>query len=110
MKSALVVSWTMPKAGHERDAIEYGREVDRAWGKAAAEGKCTEPEWYWASRGHSLWIVRGEMEALLGLMLELQPLFIKGQILIDDFEYDIHTYGREEVLAPYEAVVGQVLV
>ncbi len=110
MKSALVVSWTMPKPGHEKDAIAYAREVDEAWAKPAAEGKCSEPEWYWASRGHSLWIVRGEMETLLGLMLELQHLFIKGQILVQDFEYDLHTVGREEVLTPYETVVGQVLV
>lgn len=110
MKAALVVSWTMPKPGHEKDAIAYGREVDEAWGKAAAEGRCTEPEWYWASRGHSLWIVRGEMESLLGLMMEFQPLFIKGQILVQDFEYDLHTPGREELLAPYERVVGEVLV
>ncbi|HZD64722.1 MAG TPA: hypothetical protein VE152_01345 [Acidimicrobiales bacterium] len=109
MKAALVVSWTTPKTGRENKAIDYGREVDKVWSRYAAEGRCSEPEWFWASRGHSLWIVKAEYEELLALLAETYSLIVKGQLLVDDFEYDIHICGREEMMAPYEAVVSEVL-
>lgn len=65
MKAALVVSWTGIRTGREAQAVEYGREVDDYWGKLAAEGKCSEPKWFWAMAGPSLWIVEGDYETLL---------------------------------------------
>ena len=109
MKAAVVVSWTVPKVGREKQSIAYAREVDEVWGKFAADGKCSEPEWFWATRGHSLWIVKADYETLLGLMAETMDLTRKGQLLVDDFEFDIHLCGREENLAPYEAIVDQLL-
>lgn len=109
MKAALVVSWTTSKPGREKQAISYAREVDEVWSKYAAEGKCSEPEWLWASRGHSLWIVYADYEQLLALIPETQHLLMKGQLLVDEFEYDIHLRGREALLGPYEAVVQDVL-
>jgi hypothetical protein len=108
MKSALIVSWTTPKVGYEKQAVDYAREVDAVWGKYAADGRCSEPEWYWANR-QSLWIVKGEFEELQTLMMEAMPLLLKGRILIEDFHYEFAVCGREENLTPYEQVVAEAL-
>ena len=62
----------------------------------------------WASRGHSLWIIKAEYEDLPALMAQTQKLTLKGQYLMEDFEYDIHVYGREANLGPYEALVSEL--
>jgi hypothetical protein len=108
MKGALVVSWTTPKVGYEQRAVDYAREVDEVWGKYAADGRCSEPEWYWSSH-RSLWIVKGDFAELQVLMMETMPLQLKGRILIEDFEYELAMYGREENLTPYEHVVAETL-
>lgn len=110
MKAALIVTWTTPVPGREQQCIAYGREVDEFWGKQAAAGLCSEPEWFWASRGSSLWIVKGDLEQIL--MLQMSPdnqrLINKGRMLAQNFEYDLYMYGREDVLSPYEQVAKEL--
>lgn len=65
MKAAIVVKWTTPVPGREKAAVAYGREVDDFYGKKAADGLCTEPKWFWAPTGESLWFVEGAYESLL---------------------------------------------
>lgn len=110
MKVALVTTWRTPVPGREAQAIAYGREVDDFWGKQAADGKCSEPEWFWASKGPSMWIVKGEMHDLQELMAmpEVQRLLFTGRLLTQDFEYGFCMYGREENLTPYEAVAKEL--
>ncbi|HET8603676.1 MAG TPA: hypothetical protein VFM09_07085 [Marmoricola sp.] len=104
------MTWTTPVPGREKQCIDYGREVDEFWGKQAADGRCSEPEWLWASRGSSLWIVKGDVEQLLGLQMspENQRLINKGRLLCQDFEYDLYVYGREEVLGPFEEMAKEM--
>ena len=110
MKAALVVTWTIAVPGRERQSIDYAREVDEFWGKQAVEGHCSEPEWFWASHGLSTWIVKGEYEQLLMLMAmpEAQRLMMMGRLLVQDFTYQICIYGREEMVAPFEALTKQL--
>lgn len=110
MKAASIVRWTVPVPGREKQAIEYGREVDEFWGKQAADGRCSEPEWFWAPRGESYWIVKGDLEQLLMISAtpESQRLLYKGQLLMQDFGYDLYVHGREEALKPFEDVAKEL--
>ena len=110
MKAALVVSWTGIRTGREALAVDYGREVDDYWGKLAAEGKCSQPKWFWAMSGPSLWIVEGEYETLLmhagspeGLKLSM-----KGPFLAEDFSQELCLAGREEMLKPTEELLKEM--
>jgi hypothetical protein len=80
-KAAMVVTWTTTVPGREKAALAYAREVDDFYGKKAAEGLCTEPRWFWAPAGESLWIIEGEYDALLGIlaMPEAQKFLVKGR-------------------------------
>ncbi|HEU4514645.1 MAG TPA: hypothetical protein VFR87_16170 [Nocardioidaceae bacterium] len=110
MKAALVVSWTGPRAGREALGVEYGREVDEYWGKLAAEGKCSEPKWFWAMSGPSLWIVEGDYETLLmaSASPEAQKLSLKGPLLAEDFKQEVCMAGREEMLKPYGELLKEM--
>jgi hypothetical protein len=63
MKAAFVVKFTTSVPGREKAALAYAREVDDFWGKKAAEGLCTEPKWFWATAGESMWFVEGVRSA-----------------------------------------------
>ena len=110
MKAALVVSWTGTRAGRESLAIEYGRAVDEYWGKLAAEGKCSEPRWFWAMAGPSHWIVEGDYETLLmySAAPEGQKLSLKGPLLAEDFHQEVCLVGREEMLKPFEELLKEM--
>lgn len=110
MKAAIVSTWITAVPGREREAIDYGREVDEFWAKMAAEGKCSEPEWFWATRGLNMWIVKGDITDLLALQTspEAQRLATKGRLLLQNFEYDLSIYGREEMLTPFEEVAKEL--
>lgn len=110
MKAAMIVTWKNPFPGRETMAIEYAREVDEYWGKQAADGKCTEPRWYWAMKGANIWIVEGEYETLLALAStpEAQKLQLKGGLLAEDFGWEMYVTGREEMLKPMEAMISEL--
>lgn len=112
MKAAMVTKWTMPVPGREKAALAYGREVDDFFGKKAAEGLCTEPKWFWAPTGESLWFVEGEYDALLGIFAtpEAQKFTLKGSILLQDFGYGIFLAGREEMFGPYEEALTDLKI
>jgi hypothetical protein len=112
MKAALVTKWTTPIPGREKAAIAYGREVDDFFGKKAAEGLCTEPKWFWAPTGESLWFVEGEYDALLGILAtpEAQKFGVKGQILLQDWGSGIYLAGREEMFGLYEEALTDLKI
>lgn len=110
MKAALVTTFGSPIPGREHLAIEYARQVDDYWGKVAALGICSEPEWYWASRGHNIWVTRGEMEDLMDQLLSPVGVWLmnKGKALVEGFGYDLYVCGREEGLKPFEDMLAQL--
>lgn len=112
MKAAMVVSWTGIRTGREGMAADYGREVDEYWSKLAAEGKCSQPKWFWALKGPSYWIVEGEYEELLMLSStpEAQKLSLKGPFITEDFEQEICLSGREEMLRPMEELLKEMQI
>ena len=112
MKAAMVTKWTTPVPGREKAAIAYGREVDDFFAKKAAEGLCTEPKWFWATTGESLWFVEGELDALLGIMAmpEAQKFQVTGQILLQDWGSRLCLAGREEMFGPYEETLKELKI
>ena len=112
MKAAIVVKWTAAIPGREKAGIAFGREVDEFFAKKAAEGLCTEPKWFWAPTGESLWFIEGEYEALLGLLAapESQKFLIEGPILNQGWGYGLYLTGREEMFGPYEETLKELKV
>lgn len=110
MKIAMVMSWTTPIPGREREAIEYGREIGDFWDKQAVSGQISEPEWLWATKGPNMWFVKGEYEPLMAMWSseQGQRLLFKGGALLQDFGYAMYTCGREEALRRFEAALSEV--
>ena len=112
MKAAMVTKWTTPVPGREKAAIAYGRAVDDFFAKKAAEGLCAEPKWFWAPTGESLWVLEGELDALLGIMAmpEAQKFQVMGQILLQDWGNSLCLVGREEMFGPYEETLKELKI
>jgi hypothetical protein len=106
MKAALVVTWSAPVAGREKKAIEYFHEVNDFYGKLAAEGKCTEPEWFMGPFDRRIWFVKGDYETLVGLLAlpKVQEFIFTGSYTTQDFEYGITPVGTDELLQTFEEV------
>jgi len=63
MDCAFIVTWKMPFPGREKAALDVAREVDAYWGRLAAEGKCSEPEWFFYS-DRGMWMVKVDANTL----------------------------------------------
>ena len=112
MKAAFVVKFTTVVPGREKAAIAYARASDDFYGKKAAEGLCTEPKWFWATAGESMWIVEGQYEALLGILAtpEAQKFLVMGPILVEGFGWGLYQVGREEMFGPYEETLKELKI
>ena len=112
MKAAFVAKWLTAVPGREKAAIAYGRDVDEFFAKKAADGVCTEPKWFFAPGGESLWFVEGEYEALLGIFAtpEAEKFLVKGPILLQGFGYDLYRTGREEIFGRYEQALTELRI
>lgn len=112
MKAAMVVKFTTAIPGREKAALAYAHEVDDFWGKKAVDGLCTEPKWFWAPTGESLWFVEGEYDALLGILAtpEAQKFLVQGPILVQGFGYGLYLAGREEMFGPYEETLKELKI
>ena len=70
------------------------------WGKQAAEGRCSEPEAYFATDGSGgMSIVRGKSDALLEISEsdESLKLIEKGQMIVDDLKTHWYYTGQEQI-------------
>jgi hypothetical protein len=110
MKAAFVAKWLTAVPGREKAAIAYGRDVDDFFAKKAADGECTEPRWFFAPAGESLWIIEGEYETLLGIFAtpEAEKFLVKGRVLLQGFGYGLYRAGREEIFGRYEEALTEL--
>jgi len=111
---AFVTTWGSPVRGREAKSLEVFMEFLGYWGKQAAEGKCSEPEAYFATDGSSgMAIVRGKSDALLEVSesVEALKLIEKGQLIVDDLKTHWYYTGDEQVqsLTGLFVEVGQEL-
>jgi hypothetical protein len=95
MDAAIVLTWSAPFPGREKKALEYAAQCGEYWGKLAAEGRCTKPEWFMLPTGGGIWMVKGERRVLEELIQtdEVRRLVAKGFVLNQDWGYTIADYG-----------------
>lgn len=112
MKAALMVKWSGVIPGREKATAEYALEVAEYWGKAAADGKCSEPEFFVGSGDVVYWMVKGEEDDLRALQMsdDGQRLLIKGEFLLADFTYAYFDTGAtaEKFIERYFAIAGEL--
>ena len=97
MESALVFTWTSPYPGRERQALEFLAASIDFWGKQAADGRCSPPEWFFGLDGHGLWIVKGD-RAVIEDTMAADPgrdIAAKGQLLLQDWHMELMRSGAE---------------
>jgi hypothetical protein len=95
MDTALVISWKVPFPGREKQALGLAAEADEYWGKLAAEGKCTQPEWFFMPDGWGMWMIKGERR-ILEELLQSEPsrrLRAKGALLLDAYTWALAETG-----------------
>jgi len=98
--AALVSRWGSAVRGREAKALEVFMEFMQWWGKQAAEGKCSEPEAFFASDGSGgMSIVRGKADVLLELASsdEAFRLISKGQMIVDGLRTEWYYAGQDEI-------------
>jgi hypothetical protein len=90
------VAFGEPVPGREKDALDYAAEAEEYWGKLAADGKCTAPEWFVTIGGKGLWMVKGERAVLESYALSDagRGLLAKGDLLLDDFDFHVRARGQ----------------
>jgi hypothetical protein len=110
MKVALVFTSGQPVVGREAWAIDHGRAADAFWRSAAAEGKCSEPEWFWSSTAPAMTIVKGEAEDMHMLMAtpEWQRLIMAAPLLIQNFSWEWRMCGFDPLFSQFEAAVKEM--
>jgi hypothetical protein len=98
--AALVSTWGAPVRGREAKSLEVFMEFLGYWGKQAAEGRCSEPEPFFASDGSGgMAIVKGRSDALMELATSDDALRLieKGQLICEDLKTHWYFTGEEEI-------------
>ena len=110
MKVALVFTSGLPVVGREAQAIDSGRQSHAFWRKAAAEGRCSEPEMFWSSTAPGMTIVKGEAEDLQMLMAtpECQRLVMAAPLLFQDVTWELRMYGLDPLFSQFETAVKEM--
>ena len=109
MKAALVATWTQPIPGREQKALEYGAEVMAYWNALAQQGRCTEPEMFFAETGVGMWMVKGDRATLMAESENdaARLLSMKGDLLLKDFAMVLYHTG--DAADAFMATYGQAL-
>lgn len=86
---AFVTTFHNPVPGREKAALDFAAESEQYWGKLAAAGKCTPPEWFFTIEGKGLWMVKGERSILEEHAFSEagRQLLAKGDLLLADFDF-----------------------
>jgi hypothetical protein len=105
MDTAFMVTWKVPFPGREAAALQLGADSGEYWGKIAAEGVVSEPEWFFHPAGWGMWMVKGDRSTLTPLVHgETSREFLaRGQLLLDSWQYALAETGSgaDRYLAQY---------
>jgi hypothetical protein len=96
--TALVTTFGYPVRGREAKSTEVFTEFLTFLGKQAAEGRCSQPEPYFASdTSNGMVIVRGRSDALAEITEseEYDKLLAKGQMIVEDLKVRWYLTGDE---------------
>jgi len=112
MDTAFVTTWKIPFPGREMKALELGAQSGEYWGKQAAEGRCTAPEWFFFPNGTGMWMVKGERRVLEDLVNgdEVRRLLVRGSLLLEDWQYMFveTASGAERLMGQYAAELAAI--
>lgn len=112
MQTAFIVTWSHVIPGREKAVADYAVEVADFWGKAAADGKCTEPEFFFGSTGKVYWMVKGDYDDLFALEHSEpgQKLLMKGALILKDFGSEFFRTGADadKYVETFFAVAGEL--
>jgi hypothetical protein len=97
---ALVTTWGQSVRGREAKSLEVFMDALTFWGKLAADGKCSQPEAFYADdASNGILIVKGKSDVLREIQEseEYEKLVSKAQLIVDDLK--VHTYvtGDDEI-------------
>ncbi len=98
--AAIISTWGSPRPGREAKSLEVFQDFVTFWGKKAADGKCSEPEPFFALDGSGgMSIVRGKLDALMEIWAseENEILIAKGQLIVEDLKAQFYLGGVEVV-------------
>jgi hypothetical protein len=96
--TALVTTFGSPVRGREAKSLEVFSEFLTFLGKQAAEGRCSQPEPYFAAdSSNGMVIVRGRSNALAEITEseEYDMLLAKGQMIVEDLKIHWYLTGEE---------------
>jgi len=96
--AAIITTWDGPVPGREAKSLEVFGDFVTFWGKRAADGKCSEPETYFAMDGSSgLSIVRGKLDDLMEIWAseENEILLGKAHMIVQNLRAQFHLAGEE---------------
>ena len=92
--------------------VAAGTAPTGVWGKQAAEGRCTTPEWFFFPNGQCMWMVKGERRVLEELVNgdETRRQLTRGNLLLRDLEYMLVDTGSaaDRVMGQYAAELGSI--
>lgn len=97
---ALVTTWGQSVRGREAKSLEVFMDALTFWGKQAADGKCLQPEAFYADdESNGMLIVKGKSDGLREIQEsdEYQKLIAKAQLIVDDLKIHTYTTGDEEI-------------
>jgi hypothetical protein len=97
-ETALVTTFGYPVRGREAKSTEVFTEFLTFLGKQAAEGRCSQPEPYFAAdTSNGMVIVRGRSDALAEITEseEYEMLLAKGQMIVEDLKVHWYLTGEE---------------
>lgn len=97
MRAALVITWRGVLPGREGAFMRYSERTDEFWGKLAADGRVSAPQFYVGLGGKGLWMVTGEFEDLAGILAseEGMRLFAETRLYLHEFDVDLMLTERD---------------
>ena len=98
--AALVTTWLHPSRGREGKALESFTDFLTYWGKMAADGKCEEPEVFFAADGSKGFaVVRGPSDVLNAAREteDYERLTQRAQFTVEDLRTEMYVTGDQEI-------------
>jgi hypothetical protein len=112
MDAAFMTTWKVPYPGREQQALEFAVQSAEFWGKQAADGRCTEPEWFFFPEGVGHLMVKGDRVVLEELVNsdDVRRLLARGMLLLQDWQYALGDTGSaaERFITDYAAELASI--
>jgi hypothetical protein len=97
-QAALVSTWGASIPGREAKSLEVFMDVMNFWGKQAADGRCSEPEAYFAEDGSGGFaVVKGSLDTLKEIYWseEALDLLNRAQLIVRDLQVRTYITGED---------------